>query len=82
MSTAILHKFLYPCRQTHLKAATFGKAFEYKGCFNKCRLIETLNRRIVTISIEPKISLVDEPIQTVIHGLEPNAKGEYVGNFL
>ena len=82
MSSVILHKLLNPCRQTHLKAATFGNSFEYNGCSNKCRRIDTFNRRIATINIESKISLVDEKIQTVIHGLDPNAKGEYLVIFV
>ena len=33
---------------------------------------------MVTISITPKVSLVDETIKTVVTGLKPSSNGEYI----
>ena len=38
-------------------------------------------RTLATLSVEPKVSLVDERIQTVIRGLQPQQKGKAVNLF-
>ena len=36
-----------------------------------------LKRALVTLNVSPRVSLVDEPVHTVIHGLMPSQKGEF-----
>ena len=39
--------------------------------------VNSLNRALVTLNISPRVSLVDEPVHTIIHGLRPKQKGEF-----
>ena len=39
--------------------------------------VNSLKRALVTLNVSPRVSLVDEPVQTTIHGLRPSQKGEF-----
>lgn len=39
--------------------------------------VNCLNRAVVTLNVSPRVSLVDEPLHTIIHGLRPSQKGEF-----
>ena len=39
--------------------------------------VNCLKRELVTLNVSPRVSLVDEPVQTTIHGLGPSQKGEF-----
>ena len=39
--------------------------------------VNCLKRALVTLNVSPRVSLVDEPLQTTIHGLRPSQKGEF-----
>ena len=77
MTLAVLQRLSYSLRQpTFFKEKNLGKAVKNKVGFNKCIFNDSSQRAIATLSIKPKVSLVDEPIQTVIGGLGPHQQGK------
>ena len=67
------------CQFHHYRAAQMGSINQTR----QTRLLDVsgsvnyLNRALVTLNISPRVSLVDEPVHTVIHGLRPSQTGEF-----
>ena len=73
-----MNNLTYPIRQICIKGVTFSNVVAHKKLFAKHKTILSFNRAVVTLNIKPKISLVDEPIDITISGLEPQQKGEFL----
>ena len=77
MSSAFTQTISRPLLQTYLKCKYFKSAISQNNKHDLNKVIQQCSRKVATLNIEPKVSLVDEPIQTVIKGLKPHEKGEY-----
>ena len=67
------------CQFHHYRAAQMGSINQTRQAqfLDVSKSVNYLNRALVTLNISPRVSLVDEPVQTVIHGLMPSQKGEF-----
>ena len=67
------------CHFHHYRAAQMGSINQTRQTrlLDVSESVNYLNRALVTLNISPPVSLVDEPVQTVIHGLRPSQKGEF-----
>ena len=77
MSSAFTQTISRPLLQTYLKCKYFKSAISQNNKHDLNKVIQQCSRKVATLNIEPKVSLVDERIQTVIKGLKPHEKGEY-----
>ena len=77
MSSAFTQTFSRPFLQTYLKCKYFKSVISQSNRYDLAKVIQQCSRTVATLNIEPKVSLVDERIQTVIKGLRPHEKGEY-----
>ena len=77
MSSAFTQTISRPLLQTYLKYKYVKSVISQNNKYNLIKVIQQCSRTVATINIEPKVSLVDERIQTVIKGLRPHEKGEY-----
>ena len=67
------------CQFHPYRAAQMGSINQTKqaGFLDVSKSVNCLNRPLVTLNVSPTVSLVDEPVQTTIHGLRPSQKGEF-----
>ena len=75
MSSAFTQTVSRPLLQTYLKCKYFKSVVSQNNRHDLNKVIQQCSRKIATLNIEPKVSLVDERIQTVIKGLKPHEKG-------
>ena len=77
MSSKISQSFSRPLLNTCLRLTHQRNVILQKNISAWNNIIKQCSRTVVTLSIEPKVSLVDDRIQTVITGLKPNEKSKY-----
>ena len=77
MSSAFTKTIPRPLLQTYLKCKYVKYVISQNNRYDLAKVIPQCSRTVATINIEPKVSLVDERIQTVIKGLKSHEKGEY-----
>ena len=67
------------CQFHHYRAAHMGSINQTRQTrfLDVSKSVNSFNRALVTLNISPRVSLVDEPVHTVIHGLMPSQKGEF-----
>ena len=75
MALVILSKSWHLLRPTIPKERTWLRIFRDSWCVSKPNLtIKHFRRCLVTINIQPEVSLVDEKVRVSIYGLEPHEK--------
>ena len=76
MSFSLSQGIVRPLLQTSLKYMDLKNLISQKKISALDKSFVLYNRTLATLDIEPKVSLVDERIQTVIRGLQPLEKGK------
>ena len=65
-----------PLLQTYLRSKDLKSVTSHNNINRLNTIVKQSSRTVATLNIEPKVSLVDERIQTVIKGLKPHEKGK------
>ena len=67
------------CQFHHYRAAHMGSINQTRQTrfLDVRKSVNCLKRALVTLNVSPRVSLVDEPVHTTIHGLRPSQKGEF-----
>ena len=77
MSTKISHSFSSSLLKTCLRLTYHRNVILQKNISALNNILKQCSRTVVTLNIEPKDSLVDDRIQTVITGLKPHEKSKF-----
>ena len=81
MSSKISQSFSRPLLQTYLRLKGNRNVILQKNIKTWNNSQQQCSRSVVTLNIEPKVSLVDDRIQTFITGLKPNEKSKHEVKF-